>query len=158
LLKAIVNTSIPTPSAKYVATSLSRGKNSPQRTKNSQPKLRLSPSAMALWLCRGFFRVFICNFASRKTLIGGLRFLLCVYKSPFCGLECGIYYVESVKMTKKSIFRDQFSWKVRNFAHVFIEHEFYYCSISQPNCYLERDFMSKSKYTLELRTTAQTSP
>ena len=77
---------------------------------------------MALWLCRGFFRVFICNFASRKTLIGGLRFLLCVYKSPFRGLECGIYHVESVKMTKKSILRDQFSWKVRTFAQNLCEN------------------------------------
>ena len=29
------------------------------------------------------------------------------------------YMIKSVKMTKKSIFRDQFSWKVRNFAPVF---------------------------------------
>ena len=27
--------------------------------------------------------------------------------------------IKSVKMTKKSILRDQYSWKVRNFAHVF---------------------------------------
>ena len=138
---------------------------------------------MALWLCRGFFRVFICNFASRKTLIGGLRFLLCVYKSPFRGLECGIYHVESVKMTKKSIFRDQFSWKVRTFAQNLCEnglhlgkeralctrfapslsHAFrkgcrsFCCSISHTNCDLERDLMSKSKCTLKLRTIAQTS-
>jgi len=26
------------------------------------------------------------------------------------------YMIKSVKMTKKSIFREQFSWKVRNFA------------------------------------------
>lgn len=29
------------------------------------------------------------------------------------------YMIKSVKMTKKSIFRDQFSWKVRTFAHAF---------------------------------------
>jgi len=29
------------------------------------------------------------------------------------------YMIKSVKMTKKSIFRDQFSWKVRNFAPAF---------------------------------------
>ena len=29
------------------------------------------------------------------------------------------YMIKSVKMTKKSIFRDQFSWKVRTFAPVF---------------------------------------
>ena len=105
---------------------------------------------MALWLCRGFFRVFICNFASRKTLIGGLRFLLCVYKSPFCGLECGIYHVESVKMTKKSIFRDQFSWKVRTFAHAFRKGcRFFCCSISLPNLHLERDFYEQNQYYIE---------
>ena len=27
------------------------------------------------------------------------------------------YMIKSVKMTKKSIFREQFSWKVRNFSH-----------------------------------------
>ena len=32
--------------------------------------------------------------------------------------------IKSVKMTKKSIFRDQFSWKVRNFASVFLQHIF----------------------------------
>ena len=45
-----------------------------------------------------------------------------------------------------------------NFALVFLEHESFYCSISQPNCYLERDFMSKTKSALELRTIAQTPP
>ena len=47
------------------------------------------------------------------------------------------------------------SSKFRTFAPVFIEHEFYYCSISQPNCDLERDFMSKTYTSLELRTIAQ---
>ena len=32
-----------------------------------------------------------------------------------------------------------------------------YCSISPTNCNLKRDLMSKSKYTLKLRTIAQTS-
>ena len=49
------------------------------------------------------------------------------------------------------------SSKFRTFAPVFIEHEFYYCSISHTNCDLERDLMSKSKCTLKLRTIAQTS-
>ncbi|SFO84751.1 hypothetical protein SAMN04487852_10937 [Prevotella sp. tf2-5] len=61
-------------------------------------------------------------------------------------------------MTKKSILRDQFSWKVRTFAPVFSEHESFYCSIILPNCNLVRDLTSKSKYPLELRTIAQTPP
>ena len=89
-------------------------------------------------------------------------------------------------MTKKSIFRDHFSWKVRNFSHArsyfrskaqrktrfplvlcSLIRNFapafrkgcrsFCCSISQPNCDLERDLMGKSKYTLKLRTIAQTS-
>ena len=40
---------------------------------------------------------------------------------------------------------------------MFIEHESFYCSILLSNWYLERDLMSKSKYTLKLRTIAQTS-
>ena len=68
------------------------------------------------------------------------------------------YMIKSVKMTKKSIFRDQFSWKVRNFAHAFRKGcRFFCCSIIQSNCDLERDLVSKSKYTLKLRTIAQTS-
>ena len=35
------------------------------------------------------------------------------------------YMIKSVKMTKKSILRDQFSWKVRTFADVFSQrHHF----------------------------------
>lgn len=93
------------------------------------------------------------------------------------------YMIKSVKMTKKSILRDQFSWKVRTFAQNLCEnglhlgkeralctrfapslsHAFrkgcrsFCCSISHTNCDLERDLMSKSKCTLKLRTIAQTS-
>ena len=93
------------------------------------------------------------------------------------------YMIKSVKMTKKSILRDQFSWKVRNFAQNLCEnglhlgkeralctrfapslsHAFrkgcrsFCCSISPTNRDLERDLMSKSKCTLKLRTIAQTS-
>lgn len=93
------------------------------------------------------------------------------------------YMIKSVKMTKKSILRDQFSWKVRTFAQNLCEnglhlgkeralctrfapslsHAFrkgcrsFCCSIIQSNCDLKRDLMSKSKYTLKLRTIAQTS-
>ena len=107
-------------------------------------------------------------------------------------------------MTKKRIFREQFSWKVRNFAQNLCEngqssesqhacmigrvapdegkanglhlgkeralctrfapslsHAFrkgcrsFCCSISHTNLHLERDITSKTKYTLELRTIAQ---
>ena len=40
------------------------------------------------------------------------------------------------------------SSKFRTFAPVFIEHEFYYCSISQPNCDLERDFYEQDLYII----------
>ena len=68
------------------------------------------------------------------------------------------YMIKSVKMTKKSILRDQFSWKVRTFAPAFRKGcRSFCCSISPTNCNLKRDLMSKSKYTLKLRTIAQTS-
>ena len=114
---------------------------------------------------------------------------------PFCNFVAQIalvthslylmhnYIIKLVKMTKKSILRDQFSWKVRNFAQNLCEnglhlgkeralctrfapslsHAFrkgcrsFCCSISHTNCDLERDLMSKSKCTLKLRTIAQTS-
>ena len=40
------------------------------------------------------------------------------------------YMIKSVKMTKKSIFRDQFSWKVRTFASVFLQHIFLLLNLS----------------------------
>ena len=38
--------------------------------------------------------------------------------------------IKSVKMTKKSILRDQFSWKVRTFAPVFLQHIFLLLNLS----------------------------
>jgi hypothetical protein len=68
------------------------------------------------------------------------------------------YMIKSVKMTKKSIFRDQFSWKVRNFALAFRKGcRSFCCSISDSNCDLERDLMNKINTTLKLRSIAQTS-
>ena len=68
------------------------------------------------------------------------------------------YMIKSVKMTKKSIFRDQFSWKVRNFAPAFRKGcRSFCCSISDSNCDLERDLMNKINTTLKLRSIAQTS-
>ena len=59
-------------------------------------------------------------------------------------------------MTKKSIFREHFSWKVSIFATQLTIAPFC-CSISPTNCNLKRDFKSTTKYTLELRAIAQTS-
>ena len=68
------------------------------------------------------------------------------------------YMIKSVKMTKKSILRDQFSWKVRTFAHAFRKGcKSFCCSISDSNCDLERDLMNKINTTLKLRSIAQTS-
>ena len=53
--------------------------------------------------CRGLFCVVFCNFAYVKALC----------PAPLMQN----YMIKSVKMTKKSIFREQFSWKVRNFSH-----------------------------------------
>ena len=50
-------------------------------------------------------------------------------------------------MTKKSIFRDHFSWKVSIFATQLTIAPFC-CSISQPNCYLERDFYEQDLYII----------
>ena len=58
-------------------------------------------------------------------------------------------------MTKKSIFREQFSWKVSIFATQLTIAPFC-CSITLPNCDLERDFMSKTYILLKLRSIAQT--
>ena len=61
-------------------------------------------------------------------------------------------------MNKKSIFRDHFSWKVRTFAPAFRKGcGSFYCSITLPNCDLERDLMSKTYILLKLRSIAQTS-
>ena len=85
------------------------------------------------------------------------------------------FMIKSVKMTKKSIFREQFSWKVRNFAQNLCEnglhlgkeqalctrfapslsHAFrkgcrsFCCSISLPNLHLERDFYEQNQYYIE---------
>ena len=49
------------------------------------------------------------------------------------------YMIKSVKMTKKSILRDQFSWKVRNFASAFRKGcRSFCCSISPTNYHLAR--------------------
>jgi len=64
------------------------------------------------------------------------------------------YMIKSVKMTKKSIFREQFSWKVSIFATQLTIATFC-CSISPTNCNLKRDLMSTTYTSLELRTIAQ---
>ena len=53
-------------------------------------------------------------------------------------------------MTKKNIFRDQFSWKVRTFAPAFRKGcRSFCCSISLPNLHLERDFYEQIQYYIE---------
>ena len=51
-------------------------------------------------------------------------------------------------MTKKSIFREHFSWKVRIFAKQLTIAPFC-CSISLPNLHLERDFYEQNQYYIE---------
>ena len=49
-------------------------------------------------------------------------------RSPFFSNPAPLmqnYMIKSVKMTKKSILRDQFSWKVRTFAHVFSQRHYF---------------------------------
>ena len=65
------------------------------------------------------------------------------------------YMIKSVKINKKSIFREQFSWKVSIFATQLTIATFC-CSIILPNCDLERDLRANNT-TLKLRTIAQTS-
>ena len=90
------------------------------------------------------------------------------------------YMIKSVKMTKKSIFRDQFSWKVRNFAQNLCEnglhlgkeralctrfapslsHAFrkgcrsFCCSISPTNYHLARRKNEQIMYNGVMRTSA----
>ena len=55
-------------------------------------------------------------------------------------------------MTKKSIFRDQFSWKVRTFADVFSQRH-YFILLNYPVELLPRKGLNEQTYTsLKLRT------
>ena len=62
------------------------------------------------------------------------------------------YMIKSVKMTKKSILRDQFSWKVRTFADVFSQRH-YFILLNYPVELLPRKGLNEQTYTsLKLRT------
>ena len=65
------------------------------------------------------------------------------------------YMIKSVKMTKKSILRDQFSWKVRNFAQAFRKGcRSFCCSISPTNYHLARRKNEQIMYNGVMRTSA----
>ena len=65
------------------------------------------------------------------------------------------YMIKSVKMTKKSIFRDQFSWKVRTFAPAFRKGcRSFCCSISPTNYHLARRKNEQIMYNGVMRTSA----
>ena len=65
------------------------------------------------------------------------------------------YMIKSVKMTKKSILRDQFSWKVRNFAPAFRKGcRSFCCSISPTNYHLARRKNEQIMYNGVMRTSA----
>ena len=66
------------------------------------------------------------------------------------------YMIKSVKMTKKSIFREQFSWKVSIFATQLTIATFC-CSISHSNLHLERDLRA-NLHTVECALQAQAQP
>ena len=62
------------------------------------------------------------------------------------------YMIKSVKMTKKSILRDQFSWKVRTFADVFSQRH-HFILLNYPVELLPRKGLNEQTYTsLKLRT------
>ena len=65
------------------------------------------------------------------------------------------YMIKSVKMTKKSILRDQFSWKVRTFAPAFRKGcRSFCCSISPTNYHLARRKNEQIMYNGVMRTSA----
>ena len=62
------------------------------------------------------------------------------------------YMIKSVKMTKKSILRDQFSWKVRTFVDVFSQRH-HFILLNYPVELLPRKGLNEQTYTsLKLRT------
>ena len=62
------------------------------------------------------------------------------------------YMIKSVKMTKKSNLRDQFSWKVRTFADVFSQRH-HFILLNYPVELLPRKGLNEQTYTsLKLRT------
>ena len=70
------------------------------------------------------------------------------------------YMIKSVKMTKKSILRDQFSWKVRNFAPAFRKGCRSFCcsTFRERTATSNKDINEQTYYRRSMRSIAQTTP
>ena len=70
------------------------------------------------------------------------------------------YMIKSVKMTKKSILRDQFSWKVRTFADAFRKGcRFFCCStFRERTATSNKEINEQTYYRRSMRSIAQTTP
>ena len=70
------------------------------------------------------------------------------------------YMIKSVKMTKKSIFRDQFSWKVRTFAPAFRKGCRSFCcsTFRERTATSNKDINEQTYYRRSMRSIAQTTP
>ena len=70
------------------------------------------------------------------------------------------YMIKSVKMTKKSILRDQFSWKVRNFAPAFRKGCRSFCcsTFRERTATSNKEISEQTYYRRSMRSIAQTTP
>ena len=70
------------------------------------------------------------------------------------------YMIKSVKMTKKSILRDQFSWKVRTFAPAFRKGCRSFCcsTFRERTATSNKDINEQTYYRRSMRSIAQTTP
>ena len=70
------------------------------------------------------------------------------------------YMIKSVKMTKKSILRDQFSWKVRNFAPAFRKGCRSFCcsTFRERTATSNKEINEQTYYRRSMRSIAQTTP
>ena len=70
------------------------------------------------------------------------------------------YMIKSVKMTKKSIFCDQFSWKVRTFAPAFRKGCRSFCcsTFRERTATSNKDINEQTYYRRSMRSIAQTTP
>lgn len=70
------------------------------------------------------------------------------------------YIIKSVKMTKKSILRDQFSWKVRTFAPAFRKGCRSFCcsTFRERTATSNKEINEQTYYRRSMRSIAQTTP
>ena len=70
------------------------------------------------------------------------------------------YMIKSVKMTKKSILRDQFPWKVRNFAPAFRKGCRSFCcsTFRERTATSNKEINEQTYYRRSMRSIAQTTP